>query len=555
MPSADIMRSLNNLPLPLRNFSGHGAWEMRRWAARCALCHFTSLAVFLLALLPSLSPSWGAGVEGGAPKTLANSSASPSPIPTDCNNYYAEIVPLKPPDFRQSALWKKTWGLLGIDRPRALMKVADGGIIVVGDTRPYVEKQLDTGGKSGDFQSPRSFITRYNAAGELLFDRHYDVAGLDQVTTALLKKSSIVVMSALAPLTTSPKTSGSAARSRILVEFFNGAGERKRQFILGNPDEDFIPRAMVARNNGGRKSTAANSATKDADATGFVILAQTKPRGAKSRADALPRTTLLWVSEDGRIERRRDYLPGIETDPFALTRGNSGRMVITGRIKNEHKVEAGWILSVDAQGTILFERPYTRGAGATLRAAKILPDGGIVAIGDSLPVLRADAGGNDKAANDKIAPYRDKAGWMIRTTIDGTPLWQKYLAGQYAYTGADVKVTIDGTIWGLWAANPTDFGGRKFARLLSVSPEGQLLSDYSYIEGSNSVPLYLEPGDEFMAVAGMAETGFSEKKYNDPNDPRAFVTYDNWVMALPLNPPHTDSCASQDNRRLDDLPP
>ncbi len=549
MPSADIMRSLNSLLLPLRSFSCHGAWKMRRWAARCALYHFIGLAVFLFALAPPLSPSWGAGVGGsvgrGAPETLTNSSPA-SPIPTDCNNYYAEIVPLKPPDFRQSALWKKTWGLLGADRPRALMKVADGGIVVVGDTRPYVEKQLDTGGKTGEFQPARSFITRYNAAGEELFDRHYDVTGLDQVTTALLKKSSIVVMSALAPL----PSLKSPARSRILVEFFNGAGEKKRQFILGNPDEDFIPRAMVARTSGGRKGTAANSATKDADATGFVILSQTKPRGAKSRADALPRTTLLWVSEDGRIERRRDYLPGIETDPFALTRGNSGRMVITGRIKNEHKVEAGWILSVDAQGTILFERPYTRGAGATLRAAKILPDGGIVAIGDSLPVLRADASGNDKDAS-----YRDKAGWMIRTTIDGTPLWQKYLAGQYAYTGADVKVTFDGTIWGLWAANPTDFGGRKFARLLSVSPEGQLLSDYSYIEGSNSIPLYLEPGDEFMAITGMAETGFSEKKYNDPNDPRAFITYDNWVMALPLNPPHTDSCASQDNRRLDDLPP
>ena len=48
-----------------------------------------------------------------------------------------EIIPLRVPGFNQSAIWKKTSGVKGADRPRALLPVVDGGQIVIGTSIAY----------------------------------------------------------------------------------------------------------------------------------------------------------------------------------------------------------------------------------------------------------------------------------------------------------------------------------------------------------------------------------------------------------------------------------
>lgn len=477
--------------------------------------------------------SWASGVSKtpspGAPTSVSpNSSQSVLSSEKDCSIYYAEIIPLKAPDFNQMALWKKTWGIQGIDYPRALLRVVDGGVIIVGYNVQYAEK---TG-----FGSIHGFISRYSAAGDEMVDRQYTREGLTEVVDALVKKTHVVVLESLEipKVAQTSKTKNVTNQALVQTEksiglaLFNGAGDARQHFIIRDAEYDLVPKAFAARESKSAQSEG-----------GYVILAEVT---SKRKKVYMPATTaLLWVSESGVIERRRLYLPGTKTQSAALARGPQGEWVIAGRIQDEHNHQAGWLMGVDNEGRIVFQRPYTRGTGATLRAVNVLPDGSIIAVGDSLPLTNGESSLNGVG---------DKAGWIMKLSREGTPIWQKYLSGKYSYTAADVRFK-NGVIWGLWAGNPTHYGGRKFARLIGVTSEGKLISDDAFVEESNALPWQLDVTNDYMAVLGIAETGFSEKKWDDR---RAYVTYDNWLMALPFPSTTPDQCTSTDNRTIDDLP-
>lgn len=207
---------------------------------------------------------------------------------------------------------------------------------------------------------------------------------------------------------------------------------------------------------------------------------------------------------------------------------------MTGRVETEKGNQAGWLISLDASGALRFQRPYARGADATLRQAVALQDGSILAIGEALP-----AGQGDKAA------------WVIKVTANGDPVWQKFLTGKYAYTGVDVVSLPDGRIMTLWAAAPTAFGGRRFARLVTFSPEGQILSDESFLDGSNAIPFRILPMKDRRMTLGMSETGFATEQLQDELQ---YVTYNSWIMALQPLKAFDNPCLPAGDRKLDDLP-
>ncbi len=430
----------------------------------------------------------------GGQAAVAQTTQTPPKV--SCDPVFEGIVPLRTPNFDQAAIWKRTQGVQGIDRPRALMRVADGGVISVGESTPYTEKE--------GFQSPRVQMIRAAKDGKILTDQLSDVEHLNNVADALLQKTRVVVLAHLAD----------GKDHWAALVYLDGKGEKRDQKLIKDQDRQITPVGFVALNDGS-----------------FVILAEGRDKKSLSSSAT---TLLIWVDQDGRVRTTKEYMPGIDTVPSSIRKTPHGELVVSGRIKTEKGNQAGWILVTETDGNLVLQRPYSRGAEATLREAIGLRDGGVLGIGDAIP-----SGTGDKAA------------WVIRTDVAGQPVWQKFLTGTYGYAAVDLVQLDDGRIMTLWAASPTSFGGRRFARIVTFSEEGEVLNDESFLEGSNTIPFRLIENGEYRVVLGMAETGFAQNKTDDQLQ---YVTYDSWIMAVPNLPVYHNPCASAPDRKLDDLP-
>lgn len=407
-----------------------------------------------------------------------------------------EIIPLLPPDLEQSAMWKNTVGVKGEDRPRALLSVADGGQIAIGESRIYDEK---TG--FGDRQIE---MARTDKTGKLVVNKWVVLKNLQSVADAVLLKDRIVV---LAQIGTTP------TKTELVLQFLNGIGEPTGSVTLQDAGRHLVPKSLVVAQGGNRMVVAATSIS-DTNAKDF-------------------NTVLFWVDKEGRPVLKRAYLPGVQNKPEYVGRLQNNNLAVTGRITDNDGRESGWVMKLAENGDIVFQRPYARGADSVVRSAISYGQSDMIAVGDTIP----NAG--------------DKAAWVMKLDGNGNILWQKYLTGKYVYTGIDSLVAPDGRINILVAGKPSIYGGREHARVITLSNAGQVIGDEAYLEGSNSIPFRFMAQNGLRYLLGTSQTSVSKATSEEGAE---YVTYDMWLLGLPALPVYQNPCGKGPDRTLDDLP-
>lgn len=413
-----------------------------------------------------------------------------------CKVVEEEIIPLRVPNFDQAALWKKTSGVKGAERPRALMQVVDGGQIMVGSSIPYDDK---TG-----LGSPEIQMVRTDKNGKIVVEKWITVKNLKTVADALLLKDRVIVLSQV----------GTDKDDGIVLHFINGAGVERSSTPITDKKLRLIPKSIMAAVGGQHLIIAAEA------------ISRTNPDDSYS--------VLIWTDKDGKKLVQKEYLPGVKNKPEYVGRLDNGEIVMTGRVKTEDDRDAGWVLRLSSKGDILYQRPYARGGDSVVRRAISAGNGEVIIVGDALP-----------------AATGDKAAWVMRLDSEGNPIWQKYLTGKYAYSGIDVVALGDGRLNVLMAGKPTNAGGRAYARVVTMSMDGVLIGDESFIEGSNAIPVRLIEQEGKRYLLGLAETGFSK---DNVGEELKYIAYDSWILGLQGLPEFTNPCAGAPTRTLDDLP-
>lgn len=416
--------------------------------------------------------------------------------PDPCKSVYEEIVPLRVPDFDQAAIWKKNSGVKGIDIPRALLGVIDGGQIAIGFSTPYDEK---TG-----LANPKIQMFRTDKNGNVIVEKWLDVKGLKSVADAILLKDRVIVLTG----------TGDKDVDAMTLKFLNGIAEEKSSVTLSDKKLRLIPKSLMSVQGGEKLVIAAEA------------ISRTNPKDSY--------TVLIWTDKTGKKIAQKEYLPGVVNRPEFVGRLNDGEIAVAGRVTTDDGRDAGWALRLDAKGEILYQQQYARGADSVFRKAIPLENGEMIVIGDALP---SATGG--------------KAAWVMRLNAEGNPVWQKYLTGKYSYSGIDLVDMGDGRINALLAAKPTDAGGRAYARIVTLSLDGVVIGDESFIDGTNAIPANLinQKGKRYML--GMAETGFTK---DNVAEELKYITYDSWLVAPAALPEFKNTCAAAPDRTLDDLP-
>lgn len=173
---------------------------------------------------------------------------------------------------------------------------------------------------------------------------------------------------------------------------------------------------------------------------------------------------------------RRAYRPGIPNQLAGLSKLPDGNYLATGRIRTEDGRQAGWILKLGPDGTIIWQRTYQRGAFAVLGHAASLP-------------FRSVGGFNDLIVMGDARPLDGDpdAAWVMVMDANGEPIWQRYIRRpDYALSALGLLVEVDGRVTLALNAEGIEGGTeprRDHVRLFTMTGRGVLISDESYIEG------------------------------------------------------------------------
>lgn len=244
-------------------------------------------------------------------------------------------------------------------------------------------------------------------------------------------------------------------RGHARLSWHDAAGEFKTEKILQDETFDYTLQRLIPADGGGF----------------FAIL-----YAVNHENEADQNGIIMRFSRDGALQWRRAYRPGIPNQLLGLHRIPDGNYIATGRIRTEDGRQAGWVLKLGADGTIIWQRTYPRGSFAALAYAESLPHttagdaNDILVLGDARPL-----------------DGEPDAVWAMAMDANGEPVWQRYIRrSDYTLSALGLMVEEDGRVTIALNAEGIDEGGagrRDHVRLFTMTGRGVLISDESYIDG------------------------------------------------------------------------
>ncbi len=262
------------------------------------------------------------------------------------------------------------------------------------------------------------------------------------------------------------------------------------------------------------------------DGTGYIIAAQF----IATKDQEVQNGYLYKVSKSGKVLWKRFYPTGRSNVFNNIQTTLDGTYVVTGQIVMDGNISGGWLLRIDGNGAIIWQRTYPRGLAATIQAAAQTKEGDFILTGKARPT---DYQGKGLSA------------WVMKTDSTGNPLWQRYFRGPYSYEAPDVIVYEDGRASVLFNAAGLDSQHRSHARLVTFSPQGQVKHVEDFTDGQNSAATRLVSGMSGERIlVGYAQTSFGEDQQANDAASAPSYTFDAWLLAgVPLET-FEDPCAT-----------
>lgn len=364
-----------------------------------------------------------------------------------------------------------------------------------------------------DPDDTRGLIAEINRRGRIIHQNRHPGLGNLTIRKIVLKEKGGFLAAGTKILP--PAKTGGKAEKTIRLAHYAADGTVETEKLLQDPDYDLSFEGLSLSTDGGGLvlAVAARSRTNPADERGIVY--RVKPDGS-----------VIW---------KRSYDPGLgnrftNVATTADSLGNQG-YVVTGMIRTADKRAVGLAMKLDADGKLMWQKQYPRGAGAILRAVASYGTGDIVVTGD-------------------IEPYGDsrpRSAWVMRINGEnGEPVWQRYFTvPEYRLYGRDIVAVPDGRASSLFDAEyigtaDKDKTQGSMARLLALSPRGEILGDESFTQGTGGRGEGLILGPRRLRLL----TGYATMtpRGDDKSRPANYNTEDGWIVMASSLEPYTDPC-------------
>lgn len=422
-------------------------------------------------------------------------------LDAECNAPFSEITTLREPEFSTGNSWDIVYAEDGMDVFSDMVQI---------DATTVVAAGAFTKDKEDGVYHP--LIVKFDERLKEVWAVREETAEQRTIHRILKTKDGFTVMGDL---------SDSKRGNGIYIASYTDDGKVKAKpapvFEAGG---DLDAKAIIPAQDGG----------------GYIIAAQFIDSKDQEKQYGL----LYKISSSGKILWRRSYKPGRSTVFNNVQATQDGNYIITGQIVMDDTKSGGWLLHVDQDGAIKWQRPYPRGAAASFQAAAQTKDGQYIVTGKARP-FDADATGLSAI--------------VLKTDSTGAPLWQRYFDGAYNYEAPDLIVYEDGRASILLSAGAMDSNRRSHARVMTLSPQGRIQHLEDFTDGQNAAAYRLVPGiGGERVLVGHAQTSFGDKQEENDASAAPVYTYDAWLLAaVPLDS-FEDPCAPAADRKSPILP-
>jgi len=206
------------------------------------------------------------------------------------------------------------------------------------------------------------------------------------------------------------------------------------------------------------------------DGKGFILAAAV----GNEKSD-LFHAAIYHLNLKGDVTDTHAYMPGLDNRLRGLSATSKYEYVASGYLRGEDGRITGWILKLNEDGSLIWQRQYPRGKSAQINKAVPFVTESLIAAGTTEPLN----GGNSAA-------------WVMM--IDegtGNVVWQRYYTDALDQAATDAIVNADG-LASIMVQNTKPAGveatedTEDFIRLLTVNERGVLTISDEYFNGAGA---------------------------------------------------------------------
>ncbi|MGB5377861.1 hypothetical protein [Muriicola sp.] len=352
---------------------------------------------------------------------------------TNVNDYWLLKI-----DAEGSPQWSKTYGGSKDDQGQAVIQTSDGGYAITG----YA--MSDDGDASNNEGFHDNWVLKLDSQGTIEWEQSFGFSGHDHSYDIVESEEGGLFFTGFLDIT-SAKADGYLDKSYSLTrhgvgEFWgtrlNAQGELSWRKYYGGTNNDRAHAVVTAQDEG--FVMAGFSESEDYDVS--------DPRGSYD----------FWVvkiGNEGELVWEHSYGgTGIDIAQD-ITKTENGGYVITGStistdgdISESHGESDVWVISIDAQGALLWEQTYGGAGFDAAESIRTTRDGGFLISGNSKSTdqdLAENAGENDL--------------WLLKIDAQGRIIWQQSFGGADLEFGFDALESKDGGLLLVGESNSTNF--------------------------------------------------------------------------------------------------
>lgn len=432
-----------------------------------------------------------------------------------CDVDQEAILKLNKPSIGAFAIWDGVHGKENRDERYVSGVLQENGHVMAVGERTSLGKP-----------TPELIFNEIDQRGRVVWEAKRAVKGLDRVLHMMRDGDSVIVLA---------RISDGRAKTAIWLGFFNNRGVFKRERIFRSSLGALVDAHMI----------------RVTDGAGYVLVAS-----ALGKEPLSNRVSEFYrLNSKAQVISKRAFNPGPDNALSYILPLSDQHYLAVGYIDDARGRKTGWVIKVSDKGNIVWQRQYPRGVSAGLLKAVEAPDGGLIVIGDALPVTKDGA----------------KAAWGMRLDpSNGAVDWQRYFTGELDYSSKDIGVSKDGLISVMLdgdpsnGENPEERARKDFVRLLTLNPRGVIFDSATFFqgEGVDAERMILGPAGERILIGQTqmaytvdpvvvegSDTGAAEKTESAAVVKRSL---EGWIVAAPRVSSYEDPCKPKPLRVLDD---
>lgn len=331
-------------------------------------------------------------------------------------------------DAQGNLQWNKTYGGSMDDRGQSLVQTADGGFALTG----YAMSSDGDGSVNNGFHD--NWVIKLDAVGSLQWEKSFGFSGHDHSYDIIETQDGGLFFCGFLDIT-SAQSDGYSEKGGIATTA-HGVGE------FWGTKLDAAGNLQWRKYFGGTNNDRSHAVVQSEDG-GFVLsgFSESNDFDIKDSRGSYD-FWVLKIDRNGELLWQNSYGgSGIEISYDIVTAGDKGYVVVgntfsdDGDISKNHGESDIWMIKIDDDGTLVWERNFGGGAFDAAQSVALSSDGGFIISGNSKSSgvdVTANAGENDM--------------WLIKTDNNGQMVWQKAFGGDGLDYGYDALETEDGSI-------------------------------------------------------------------------------------------------------------